>query len=251
MSIPSIGAGSAGGASAVASTPPPSTPPVGSRPDLDNVLRDYQVEDDATTTWSPSALGFIPVPFTGEYNLTETEAELLDNLSVHRGLLGLDRFNDIKDEAFGESENRFPDPASIPSHVPSGREAEWIGNDGQRDAFRHAYWNAMLTSEFGAEWTAQFATAHEALPGNPATREAMDLYNNEVGRQIALDNPDATDQELADLVMDAVHDGRLVVIDQKGDLAWSDNVTLWDHGLTDGVPGVGGQPVPDGSASAE
>ena len=39
-----------------------------------------------------------------------------------------------------------------------------------------------------------------SLPGNSADREAMDLYNNEVGRQIALAHPDASRQELADLV---------------------------------------------------
>lgn len=91
--------------------------------------------------------------------------------------------------------NQFPQPSNIPAYVPNERQAEWVGNDGHRDAFRHAYWNSLLVRNFGKEWTNQFTTAHEA--------------------------------------------------------AWSDQVPLWQHGLTDGTPGRGGQPVPEGNASAQ
>ena len=229
-----------------APTPEPAAP---SRPDLGNIQRDYQVEDDKMVKWSPKGLGFIPIPFTGEFNVTQTEAKMLDGLSVSRGLVGLNTFNNIKDKAFEVSERLYPAPANIPGHVPADRQREWVNNDGQRDAFRHAYWNALMTKEFGAEWTQQFATAHEGLPGNPADREAMDLYNNEVGRQIALANPNASDEELATLVQQAVTDGKMVVLDPKGELQWSDRVPLWQHGLTDNTPGVGGQPRPNGDAN--
>ena len=165
--------------------------------------------------------------------------------------MGLNTFNTIKNRAFDESENQFPPPSNIPAYVPDERQAEWVGNDGHRDAFRHAYWNSLLVRNFGEEWTNQFTTAHEALPGNPATREAMDLYNNEVGRQIAIDNPEANDTEIADLVRQASDNGELIVVDQSSKLAWSDQVPLWQHGLTDGTPGRGGQPVPEGNASAQ
>ncbi|MBZ4415963.1 hypothetical protein [Myxococcus sp. RHSTA-1-4] len=224
--------------------------PAASRPDLGRVLRDYQVQDDQTTKWSPKAGGLIPIPFTGEYTITQTEAKMLDGLSVSRGLVGLNTFNNIKDQAFEVSDRLYPNPSSTPGHVPADREREWMGNDGHRDAFRHAYWNALMTREFGAEWTQQFATAHEGLPGNPATREAMDLYNNEVGRQIAIANPNASPEELATLVQQAVTDGKMVVLDQSGQLQWSDRVPYGQHGLTDGVPAAGGQPVPNGDASA-
>lgn len=223
--------------------------PAASRPDLGRIQRDYQVQDDQTTKWSPKAGGLIPIPFTGEYTLTRTEAKMLDGLSVSRGLVGLNTFNNIKDQAFDVSERLYPNPSSIPPQA-AGREREWLGNDGHRDAFRHAYWNALMTREFGAEWTQQFATAHEGLPGNPATREAMDLYNNEVGRQIALANPNASPEELATLVQQAVTDGRMVVLNPSGQLEWSDRVPYGQHGLTDGTPGAGGQPLPDGNASA-
>lgn len=240
--------GGAAGASASKQVAGPGGP---SRPDLARIQRDYQVEDDTVVSWSPKAGGFIPIPFTGEYNITATEAKMLDGLSVSRGLVGLNTFNNIKDQAFEVSERLYPSPGSIPSGVPADRQREWVGNDGHRDAFRHAYWNALMTREFGAEWTQQFATAHEGLPGNPADREAMDLYNNEVGRQIAIANPNASPEELATLVQQAVTDGRTVVLDSRGELQWSDRVPQWQHGLTDGTPGVGGQPRPDGNASAD
>ena len=217
-----------------------------SRLSLNEVLREYQVQSDKMTNWRPSGLGIIPIPFTDEYPMTETEARLLDRLSVNRGLVGLQTFKDIRDQAFDISEKQF----STPTNVPAERPRAWINNDGHRDAFRHAYWNALLTKEFGAEWTTQFTTAHEALPGNTAVREAMDLYNNEVGRQIALNSPSTTKKELAALVSEAVTNGEVVVVDQSGNLAWSEQVPLWKHGRANETPGAGGMPVPDGDASA-
>ena len=130
------------------------------------------------------------------------------------------------------------------------KRALWPTNDGHNDAFRHAFWNARLTSEFGSEWTAQFATAHEARPGNPGMREAMDLYNNEVGRRIAIDNSRATTAQLADLVQQAVRNGDLVVVDQGGRLAWSNSVAVGHHGVSPSSPAAARLPVPDGNASA-
>ena len=48
----------------------------------------------------------------------------------------------------------------------------------------------MADCRVGDTITLNEAPAHEALPGNTASREAMDLYNNEVGRNIARDNPE-------------------------------------------------------------
>jgi hypothetical protein len=245
------GSGSTQGPAGTRQTAAPAPTPTAARPDLGQIQRDYQVQDDQTTKWSPKAGGLIPIPFTGEFTITKTEAKMLDGLSVSRGLVGLNTFNNIKDQAFEVSDRLYPNPGSTPGHVPADRQREWLGNDGHRDAFRHAYWNALMTKEFGADWTKQFATAHEGLPGNPATREAMDLYNNEVGRQIAIANPNASAEELATLVQQAVTDGKMVVLDQGGQLQWSDRVAYGQHGLTDKKPGVGGQPLPDGNASAD
>jgi len=220
---------------------------------LQQILREYQVDDDTVEQWKPSIWGVIPIPFTDSYGrrLTSTEGKLLDNLSRDRGLIGLKTFRDIADQAFADSEAQYPHSGPVPSYVPTARHREWIGNDGHRDAFRHAYWNALLTREFGYKWTLQFTTAHEALPGNPCTREAMDLFNNEVGRNIARANPKVSDTEIINLVRKAVTDGDLVVVDQLGDLAWSNTIPLWQHGLSNTSNTLPGAiPVPDGSASA-
>jgi hypothetical protein len=221
-------------------------------PTLQQVLEDYQVADDQTAEWSPSAFGAIPIPFAPSRVLTVTEGRLLDNLTRDRGLMGLSEFSDIKDEAFAVSEREYPTPTSFPAHAPTERRARnaWVQNNGHRDAFRHCYWNAILTKEFGETWTQQFATAHEALPGNEAAREAMDLYNNEVGRTIATANPGADRAELARLVREAVDHGRLTVVDRHGNLAWSNQVALWDHGDVANVTRPGAIAVPAGTASA-
>jgi hypothetical protein len=67
----------------------------------------------------------------------------------------------------------------------------------------------------------------------------MDLYNNQVGRQIALNNPNATPAELADLVKKAFDNGDLVVVNSKGHLDWSNKVAVGHHGISiqlDNVP---------------
>lgn len=212
-------------------------------------IRDqYQAKDDEVVEYHPRALGLIDIPGTDGVNVTKTEAKLLDELTSSRGLFGLKSFSDLKDQVFETATQRYPDQA-VPGNIPADRVKEWQGNDGHRDAFRHAYWNAMMTKEYGKEWAEQFATAHEGLPGNPATREAMDLYNNEVGRQIAIDHSDASPEELADLVQQAVTDGRMLVVDAHGQLARSNDVPLGQHGLTDDTVLPGQLAKPDGSAS--
>jgi hypothetical protein len=222
------------------------------RPSLEDVRREYQVRDDETAEWTPKAYGLFPIPFAPKRELTKTEGRLLDNLSRDRGLAGLRQFSDINDQAFSVSEARYPDPVATPPDIPASERERWRTNDGHRDAFRHAYWNARLTKTFGEEWTAQFTTAHEAYPNNNPTREAMDLHNNQVGREIARANPKASDEELAGLIDQAVKDGRLIVIDSGGELAWSDGVPYGQHGLAkEEKPVDAGKPVPEGDASAK
>ncbi len=199
------------------------------RPGLEEIRARYQVEDGDMIRYSPK-IGPFEATFLGEMDLTRTEGEMLDDLTVRRGLAGLNEFRSIASESFSESRARFPDNP-VPGSIPGEDRLAWQSNDGHRDAFRHAYWNAILVKEYGADWTKAFTTAHEGIPGNAANREAMDLYNNEVGRQIASGNPGATREELAALVEQAVRDGKLVVIDRSGDIAWSDQVAIGQHGV--------------------
>jgi hypothetical protein len=236
--------------------------PVGDGPDPRQVERTYQVPDDKVVEWSPSLFGAIPLGgLGGTRTITEAEGKLLDNLTRDRGFVGLNTFKNIADEAFSTSEKRVPPPTDIPVEAqrqiaalpPEDQAAAaraYPKNDGHTDAFRHAFWNARLTAEFGESWTAQFTTAHEGLPGNGAVREAMDLYNNEVGRRIAVQNPDASPEELADLVQKALDDGELMVVDRSGHLAPSDEVARGQHGMADPTPANGVLPTPKGDASA-
>lgn len=201
------------------------------RPNLDTIRTQYQVPDDEVITYRPRAFGAVDIPFTSGRQMTKTEGELLDGLTLRRGMLGLSEFKDIAGDAFSRGVERFPDN-TVPSGIAEDQAREWQGNDGHRDAFRHTYWSARLTQEYGSDWARAFTTAHEGLPGNVANREAMDLYNNSMGIQIGAANPNATPAQLADLVQEAVTQGNTVVINSGGNLQWSDRVPVGQHGLT-------------------
>ncbi len=163
------------------------------QPTPQEILDKYQVSDAETTNWPGD---WDPLRFVvDQREVTEKEAELLNGL----GPFEMNAFKGIHDDAFSTADDRFPSADR---------------NDDQNDAFRHAYWNALMVKEFGADWAEDYATAHEQLPGNPAPREAMDLYNNEVGRNVAIANPDASAEELADLIEEAVNNGDTVVVGQ-------------------------------------
>jgi hypothetical protein len=141
---------------------------------------------------------------TLEHAIAAKEAALLGSLGIN----GLMELNDATEFARETAKDR----------VGTGLE------DGHGNAFRHTLWNAGMTQELGVEFTQVFTNAQEGVPGNQADKEALDLYNNDVGRRNALDNPDASSEELADLVMEVLNEGRLIVMDGNGDLAWSNQV---------------------------
>ncbi|MCD4849563.1 WXG100 family type VII secretion target [Arthrobacter sp. AK01] len=181
------------GAGSEATTKTTAANPNPGQPTPQEILDEYQVSDAETTKWPGD---WDPLRFVvDQREVTEKEAELLNGL----GPFEMNAFKDIHDDAFSTADDRFPSADR---------------NDDQNDAFRHAYWNALMVKEFGADWAEDYATAHEQLPGNPAPREAMDLYNNEVGRNVAIANPDASAEELADLIEEAVNNGDTVVVGQ-------------------------------------
>lgn len=184
----------------------------GRRP-LADIMKMYQVTKDpggmtqfpdGFLEWVAKQLGKDP------REVTASEKEALEDLVRSKGVKGLVMF-----------ENDFGSAAEPPpNQAPQGG---W--QDGHGDAWRHAYWNALMTRDFGAEWTERFTIAHERIAGNnPGPREAMDLYNNEVGRRIALQHPDASNEELAKYIRQAVEGGQMVVIGKDGQLAWSDRI---------------------------
>lgn len=188
-----------------------------SAPSTDDILRDYQVQDDTMTQYTPFGAGL----FMDPKEMTQTEADLLGELQFHQGLMGLLSFKGAHDDAFEASEDRY------------NGQGSWAGH---QDAFRHMYWNALMVRELGPEFAEAFATAHEGRPGNMADDEAMDLYNNSIGRQIALANPDASLEELQELIQEAVTNGQAVVIDANGELVFSDAVAVGATGRPDDAP---------------
>jgi hypothetical protein len=189
------------------------------KPTPQEILDKYQVSDGKMTKWPPN--GSPLLLFTDQKDITAIEAGMLGRLDPFE----LKAFKDISDDALDTAYKRY-----------YGLD----GNDSHLDAFRHAYWNALMVKEFGAEWAEDYATAHEQLPGNPGPREAMDLYNNQVGRDIALANPDASAEELADLIEEAVKNGDTVVLGQDMLPHPSDEIPEGQTGNADKQPPVPG-----------
>ena len=81
------------------------------------------------------------------------------------------------------------------------------------DAFRHGIWNAEMTVLIGKEKAELFATAHEDkdVTGNESdgysksAHREMDLHNNEIGRSIGENNKNASEDEMADIIFEAVN----------------------------------------------
>lgn len=55
-------------------------------------------------------------------------------------------------------------------------------HNGKGDAFRHCYWNALMTMGIGEDYALRIASNHEAVSSNPTAEKNMDLYNNSRGR---------------------------------------------------------------------
>lgn len=185
-------------------------PEDGGKPTPEEIIERYQVAEDpggmvdypdGVAGWLAGKLGVGPI------EMTAVEAEHMDDI----GQVGAKDAYDIYKTALNRAENVFEGQGETHGHS---------------DAFRHAYWNAMLTQRFGEEWTASYTTAHERVPDQPRAEEAMDLHNNEVGRRIAMENPDSSPEELEQLVADAVRGGEMVVITPEQDLSYSDDIEM-------------------------
>ena len=208
------------------------------RQSTSDILMQYQVKEDSITS-----RGIRMFPDTtklvgreeislGKKAITTTQAGLLDKLDDKYGSYdGTATLTALAVSASMRADTRFP---SVTADIARGIDISVPGKeDGHNDAFRHAYMSAMLTNEYGVGFADAFGTAHEGVPGNSAHKEAMDLYNNEVGRRIAVENPDASSSDMADLIHRAIDDGEAVVINETGKLAYSDEVDVGKTGVPD------------------
>ena len=197
-----------------------------------HILTTYQVSPDPkgmVEDWKPSGVNGLAAKMLGKggERLTHHEAEMLDSLDG----FSLAAMNDMRGDAWTMANRLYP---AVPGAVNPGQ-------DDHNDAFRHAYWNALMTLYMGPEYAEEFATAHERLPeiDTLPEREAMDLYNNEVGRRIVTESAIVpAEADLAGLVSDAVESGSLLVLNANGHLAWSDQVRLGACGLPASAAGT-------------
>ncbi len=102
-------------------------------------------------------------------------------------------------QARDEATRRYPDSAFT---------------NGAGDAFRHAYWNALMVRAVGSDLAERFADAHEEDPGQPDEQRRMDLHNNEVGRRIGRIWNRCPEDVVAGEVVRALNSGQLIVMGQ-------------------------------------
>ena len=92
----------------------------------------------------------------------------------------LDRRTVSAAEKLGEEAKRLTQKL-YPDDRLAGRRRQ---ND-EADAFRHAYWNFQMTRAFGQERARDFSNLYEIFRQNPEGERRMDLYNNQIGRELA------------------------------------------------------------------
>eukprot|EP00587_Corethron_hystrix_P001199 CAMPEP_0113309126 /NCGR_PEP_ID=MMETSP0010_2-20120614/7297_1 /TAXON_ID=216773 ORGANISM="Corethron hystrix, Strain 308" /NCGR_SAMPLE_ID=MMETSP0010_2 /ASSEMBLY_ACC=CAM_ASM_000155 /LENGTH=1028 /DNA_ID=CAMNT_0000164321 /DNA_START=360 /DNA_END=3447 /DNA_ORIENTATION=+ /assembly_acc=CAM_ASM_000155 len=61
--------------------------------------------------------------------------------------------------------------------------------NGEQDAFRHIYWQCRLTQRIGADKAKKVGDINEECGGNSEETKKMDYHNNQVGRDLELNEP--------------------------------------------------------------
>lgn len=91
------------------------------------------------------------------------------------------------------------------------------------DAFRHAYWNALLVKYFGSSFALAWTSAHEIRfkdegygPFNKSdTDTTMDMLNNSIGRVIGQKNIEKSDEEIESIIKSEIAKGSLYRLNNK------------------------------------
>ena len=110
----------------------------------------------------------------------------------------------------------------VTSEIKKVKIIDTIENGGQLDAFRHAYWMAILANNIGIKKSIRLGKAHEKgnylnfkkgkleeefIPDSISV--VMDLYNNSVGIEIAKSYPCS---EIKDAVINSILSGKMKII---------------------------------------
>ncbi|MCX7862722.1 MAG: hypothetical protein N2449_06980 [Bacteroidales bacterium] len=124
-------------------------------------------------------------------------------------------------------------------------------NGGQLDAFRHAYWMAIITKKYGPRFALRLGKVHEkgnyqmfkksknedgTIPDYESS--AMDFLNNDVGIEVGLKYKELSNEEIKEKIIELIKEGKLFIIkkDKQGNyLTCDDNILhisqkLWVSG---------------------
>ena len=117
----------------------------------------------------------------------------------------------------------YPIPALI--HIKNSKLAltkalELVDSDilthilnGKADAYRHAFWNARDTADFGSFFTKLFTDAHEWNSCNDPLETQMDLFNNQQGRTLGSTfNVFSYDSVISNVIITALFNGNLLYL---------------------------------------
>ena len=94
------------------------------------------------------------------------------------------------------------------TEIDAGRLPAGPVRNNEADAFRHAYWSYRVAQEMGAEVAKRFGDGHEISAPNDDSERLKDLYNNHVGRQLAL-NPKNRGRPANEVILEALRNGLL------------------------------------------
>lgn len=86
------------------------------------------------------------------------------------------------------------------------------GRGTERDAYRHAMWQALNVQSVGEEATREMANAHEYRDGQPMKDMIMDIHNNEIGIEIGRENPNASPEELSQIILNHISAGDMIIL---------------------------------------
>lgn len=93
--------------------------------------------------------------------------------------------------------------------------------DDKSDAFRHAYWNALMANGYGVAFAKTIADNHERYNPGSALANEMDIYNNEQGRTVRrFGNTCYSEADLSNAVYSLLKNGYLKYI-KSNKLVWS------------------------------
>jgi hypothetical protein len=90
--------------------------------------------------------------------------------------------------------------------IRKGRFPKASIGGGPADAFRHIYWNYRMTEKLGPDAAKRFGDGHEITVPTPDGDRLMDLFNNNLGRRLALD-PANKGRPAEDVVLEAIKKG--------------------------------------------